>query len=163
MEQAIAGRASLTIVGEKGAGPARNGGVAASNGAILAFTDCDCVPSPEWLTAGIAALERAPVVGGRMTVSTSECKSGAEAFESVFAFDNEDYVTRKGFTVTANLFCSRKTFDEVGPFRTGVSEDTEWCWRARDRGFSTDLCARCDSRSPGTNGLALIGEEMGTD
>jgi hypothetical protein len=54
----------------------------------------------------------------------------------LFASDNEDYVTRKGFTVTANLFCARATFDRVGPFRTGVSEDTEWCWRARDLGFA---------------------------
>lgn len=136
VEQVIAGRASLTVVPEKGAGPARNGGVLASRGALLAFTDCDCVPAPGWLAAGIAALGDAPVIGGRMTVSTSTPKSGAEAFESVFAFDNEAYVTRKGFTVTANLFCSRKTFDQVGPFRTGISEDTEWCWRARDCGFS---------------------------
>jgi GT2 family glycosyltransferase len=109
--------------------------VAASKGELLAFTDCDCVPEPGWLAAGIAALARAPVIGGRMTVSTSARKSGAEAFESIFAFDNEDYVTRKGFTVTANLFCARATFDAVGPFRVGVSEDTEWCWRARDLGF----------------------------
>src|SRR5688572_18224951 len=42
--QAIAGRARLTIVAEKGAGPARNGGVAVSQGRILAFTDADCRP-----------------------------------------------------------------------------------------------------------------------
>jgi GT2 family glycosyltransferase len=135
VEQTIAGRARLTVATEKGAGPARNAGVLAAKGELLAFTDCDCVPAPGWLAAGIAALDKAPVIGGRMTVSTSAHKSGAEAFESVFAFDNEDYVERKGFTVTANLFCARTTFDAVGPFRTGVSEDTEWCWRARDLGY----------------------------
>jgi GT2 family glycosyltransferase len=135
VEQTIAGRARLTVATEKGAGPARNAGVLATKAELLAFTDCDCVPEPGWLAAGIAALAKAPVIGGRMTVSTSAHKSGAEAFESVFAFDNEDYVKRKGFTVTANLFCSRATFDAVGPFRTGVSEDTEWCWRARDLGY----------------------------
>lgn len=135
VEAAIAGRARLTVAIEKGAGPARNAGVLAAKGALLAFTDCDCVPEPGWLAAGLAALETAPVIGGRMTVSTGARKSGAEAFETIFAFDNEDYVQRKGFTVTANLFCARATFDAVGPFRTGVSEDTEWCWRARDFGF----------------------------
>ncbi len=136
VNEVIAERARLTIVTEKGAGPARNGGVAASCGKVLAFTDCDCVPERGWLAAGIAGLENAPVIGGRMTVSTGAHKSAVEAFESIFAFDNEDYVMRKGFTVTANLFCARATFDAVGPFRVGVSEDTEWCWRARDLGYS---------------------------
>ena len=136
VEQVIAGRARLTVATEKGAGPARNAGVAASLGELLAFTDCDCVPEPGWLAAGIAALAKVPLIGGRMTVSTTADPSGAEIFETLFAFDNEDYVARKGFTVTANLFCARATFDAVGPFRTGVSEDTEWCWRVRDRGFA---------------------------
>lgn len=135
VEKLIAGRARLSVAAEKGAGPARNAGVLATRGKLLAFTDCDCVPASGWLAAGIAALNTAPVIGGRMTVSTGARKSGAEAFESVFAFDNENYVKRKGFTVTANLFCARATFDAVGPFRVGVSEDTEWCWRARDLGF----------------------------
>ncbi len=52
----IAGRAELTIVAERGAGAARNGGAAKARGEILAFTDCDCVPEPRWLEAGVAAL-----------------------------------------------------------------------------------------------------------
>jgi glycosyltransferase involved in cell wall biosynthesis len=52
----IAGRARLVTIGERGAGPARNGAVAASSGEILAFTDSDCVPEPQWLSAGLAAL-----------------------------------------------------------------------------------------------------------
>ncbi len=56
--------------------------------------------------------------------------TATEAFERVFAFDNERYVRRKGFSVTANLFCSRALFNRVGGFRVGVSEDTEWSHRA---------------------------------
>lgn len=36
--------------------------------------------------------------------------SGAEAFETVFAFDNERYVKQLHFTVTANLICPRELF-----------------------------------------------------
>ncbi|MBA4040222.1 MAG: glycosyl transferase family 2 [Sphingobium sp.] len=134
---AVAGRARIVIATEKGAGPARNAGVAASHGAILAFTDCDCLPGPDWLKAGIAALSTADVVGGRMVVSVGDERrmTGAEAFERVFAFDNRAYVQTKGFSVTANLFCRRATFDAVGPFRTGVSEDVDWCHRARAAGY----------------------------
>lgn len=128
----VAGRAKIVRASEKGAGPARNVGVAASGGTILAFTDCDCVPEPGWLEAGVSALARGDVVGGQMTVSVANerAMTGAEAFERVFAFDNRSYVEQKGFTVTANLFCRRATFDAVGPFRVGVSEDVDWCHRA---------------------------------
>lgn len=133
----IAGRARLVVAREKGAGPARNAGVAAARGALLAFTDCDCVPEPDWLAAGAAALGTADLVGGRMTVSVRNeaAMSGAEAFERVFAFDNRAYVERKGFSVTANLFTRRDVFDAVGPFRTGVSEDVDWSHRARALGY----------------------------
>src|SRR3546814_6731030 len=65
----IGDRARMVIVPEKGAGPARNGGVAQARGDILAFTGCDCLPDPEWLAQGVAALERYDIVGGRMLVS----------------------------------------------------------------------------------------------
>ena len=45
VEHAIAGRARLVIVNERGAGPARNGGVAVATGNVLAFIDSDCVCS----------------------------------------------------------------------------------------------------------------------
>jgi GT2 family glycosyltransferase len=137
IEQVIGGRARLAVVSEKGAGPARNGGVAASRGAILAFTDSDCRPRPGWLAAGVAALDESDLVGGAMEVLVDDPArmTAPEAFEYVFAFNNQRYVTRKGFTVTANLFCSRALFETVGGFRVGLSEDVEWCQRATAAGF----------------------------
>ncbi len=133
----VRGRARLVHVAERGAGPARNGGVAAASGAVLAFTDSDCRPDPGWVAAGLAALEDHTIVGGRMDVSIAEPgrPSAVEAFEQVFAFDNADYVRRKGFSVTANLFCARADFDRVGGFRSGVSEDVDWCTRAVTSGL----------------------------
>jgi glycosyltransferase involved in cell wall biosynthesis len=138
IEAAVAGRARVIVASERGAGPARNAGVAASRGALLAFTDCDCVPAPGWLAAGLARLGSADLVGGSMTVSVEDeaQMSGAEAFERVFAFQNRDYIERKRFTVTANLFCSRANFDAIGPFRNGVSEDVDWCHRALSMGLT---------------------------
>lgn len=155
---AIAGRARLIIVPEKGAGPARNGGVAASSGDLLAFTDADCLPDPEWLQSGLAALTDYDFVGGavEVVVENPADVTPTEAFERVFAFDNRDYVTRKGFTVTANLFCSRTVFDQVGGFRVGVPEDLEWCARARARGYRLGYAAAAIVGHPGrTSWLAL--------
>jgi GT2 family glycosyltransferase len=143
VETLAAGRAKVIDAPEKGAGPARNAEVAASSGRLLAFTDCDCVPEPDWLTAGLAALDNTDVIGGRMTVSVGNeaAMTGAEAFERVFAFDNRDYVQTKGFSVTANLFTRRDVFDAVGPFSNGVSEDLEWCRRAVGKGYRLDYAS----------------------
>lgn len=135
---AIDGRARLVVAEEKGAGPARNAGAAAAAGRVLAFTDSDCVPDPHWIEAGLFALDSGlDLVGGRMAVFVDDAQAmtGAEAFERVFAFDNRRYVKRLGFTVTANLFCRRATFEAVGPFRAELAEDIEWCTRARGKGF----------------------------
>jgi len=139
----IDGRARLVMVHERGAGPTRNGGVAASRGNILAFIDCDCVPSPHWLAEGIAALSSFDVVGGKIAVSTAYCGriSPVEAFEMVFAFDNKFYVEKKGFSVTANLFTSRHVFQQIGGFRNGVPEDLDWCRRAAEAGYRIGYAA----------------------
>lgn len=142
VEAVVAGRARVVLATERGAGPARNAGVAASTAPLLAFTDADCVPEPGWLAAGLAALDHHALVGGKMyVIPSSGPASGAEGFERVFAFQNERYVREVGFTVTANLFCPRAVFDRTGPFRVGVSEDIEWCHRARDAGFRIGYAA----------------------
>jgi GT2 family glycosyltransferase len=137
VEAVVEGRARLVVVRERGAGPARNGGAAAARGGILAFTDSDCQPEPDWLSAGVAALSRYDFVGGRVAVLVTDPAriTGPEAFERVFAFDFKTYITRKGFTGSGNLFCTRSVFNSVGGFRTGVSEDVEWSRRARAAGF----------------------------
>jgi GT2 family glycosyltransferase len=68
-------------------------------------------------------------------VGNAQKMTAVEAFERVFAFNNRRYVEQLGFTVTANLFCTRAVFEGTGGFRNGVSEDLEWCHRARDRGY----------------------------
>ncbi len=138
VEARVAGRARVVTAMEPGAGPARNAGAEAAQGDILAFTDSDCVPEPQWLEKGVAAVDRdGDFIGGGMKVLVPGDRpmSGAEAFETVFAFDNERYVRQLHFTVTANLICPRALFLHVGQFRTAVSEDNEWCWRAREMGY----------------------------
>jgi glycosyltransferase involved in cell wall biosynthesis len=144
VEAVVAGRAELVVCGEKGAGPNRNAGVAASRGEILAFIDSDCVAEPEWLEAGLAGLAGFDFVGGRVTVLVDDeaRMTATEAFEAVFAFDFESYINRKGFTGAGNMFCSRRVFDAVGGFSNKVSEDVEWSRRATGKGFRLGYVAK---------------------
>lgn len=126
----------------KGAACARNRGVRETTAPLLFFLDCDCVPAADWLARALHVAEvqlagRADLVGGAISVfdETPPPRNGAQAFEAVFAFDNAAYVARKGFSVTANLLTRRDVFDAVGDFIPGLSEDLDWCHRARTKGF----------------------------
>lgn len=121
----------------KGAAMARNLGVAATTAPYLFFLDSDCVPETDWIATAMAIRDRADVIGGTITVfdETPAPRSGAEAFETVFAFDNRLYIQNKGFSVTANLLTTRRACDATGAFRPGLSEDLDWCHRATARGF----------------------------
>lgn len=140
----IAGRARLVVVTEKGAGPARNGAVAAARGALLAFTDSDCVPEPQWLAEGLAGLKDYDFVGGhvRVLLENPPKMSAVEAFERVFAFDFKTYIQKKGFTGSGNMFCPRALFETVGGFRNGMSEDVDFSHRARDAGYRLGFAPR---------------------
>lgn len=132
VDEVVAGRAKLIVVTEKGAGPARNGAVAVSQGEVLAFIDSDCVAESDWLAHGVAALDRFDLVGGHVGVLVSDPvhMTAVEAFERVFAFDFKTYIEKKGFTGAGNMFCRRELFDRVGPFGVALSEDVDWSRRA---------------------------------
>lgn len=121
-----------------GAANARNRGVALSAAPRLFFIDADCLPAPDWLDTALAVADRGDLVGGAVSVfdETPPPRTGPQLFEAIFAFDNRTYVEQKGFSVTANLLTTRAVFDAVGPFEHGLSEDFDWCHRARDKGFS---------------------------
>ncbi len=136
--------AVVVEVATQGAGPARNGGIAASRGEILALIDSDCVPAPDWIAEGVAALQRFDFVGGRvMTFARHpDCPTPVESYERVFNFNFRRYIEKVGFTGTGNMFVRRNVFARVGDFRNGVSEDMEWSFRARDLGFRLGYAER---------------------
>jgi glycosyltransferase involved in cell wall biosynthesis len=121
----------------QGAAEARNAGIRASSGTILAFIDSDCRPSAQWLERGVAALAKADLVGGRVDVDVVDPANptAVEAFEKVFAFDYRRYIEKEGFALTANMFAPRAIFDSVGDFRAGYAEDVDWGKRASKMGY----------------------------
>ena len=143
---------SLVTETRKGAAMARNRGVAETTAPRLFFLDCDCVPDANWLATALRRADAADLVGGDIRVfdETLPPRTGAQAFEAVFAFDNRGYIETKGFSVTANLLTRRDVFADVGPFTPGLSEDLDWCHRARAKGYrliyAADLAVAHPSR-----------------
>ncbi|TGD61790.1 glycosyltransferase [Tabrizicola sp. WMC-M-20] len=128
---------TVTLLSEPtpGPGPARNRGVAAAQGTILAFIDADCIADPGWLAAAEAALSdpTTEILGGDVRIALADPArvTMLEAYESIYAYRMDIYIARQGFTGTGNLIVRRRVFDSVGPFGgLDVAEDRDWGQRA---------------------------------
>ena len=123
-----------------GPGPARNTGVAAAAGEILAFIDADCFADPNWIAAIHEAFAdpSADILGGDVRIAYEDPMrlTLLEAYESIYAYRMDIYIRRDGFTGTGNLAVRRKVMEAVGPFGDlGIAEDLDWGRRATAAGF----------------------------
>ncbi|UPJ60693.1 glycosyltransferase [Bradyrhizobium sp. 192] len=132
---------SLKYEPHPGPGPARNAGVAAAKGEILAFIDADCRAHPDWLSSVMERCYSSPagtVLGGDVRIwrpDNAELDAIA-AYESVFAYRFKLYIERHGYSGTGNMAVFRRDFDRVGPFAgIDVAEDMEWGQRALRAGL----------------------------
>lgn len=151
--------ARLLVEPEPGPGPARNRGVAASSGEILAFIDADCLADPGWLAAAEAAMAdpEATILGGDVRIALADPArvTMIEAYESVYAYRMDRYIAREGFTGAGNLVLRRGVFDAVGPFPgIGVAEDRVWGRRATARGYRIRFVPGMRAFHPARDSLA---------
>lgn len=131
-----------SVVCEKpGSYSARNAGVSVSVGDVLVFIDADCWPESGWLNNGLSAVLSGggrKIIGGAVSFVLPEKKSAVALYQVITGFDQEDNINNKGFSVTANLFCTKEQFLCVGPFSEDLFSggDREWCWRAIKKGYT---------------------------
>ena len=124
-----------------GPGPARNRGVAPARGDILAFIDADCTADKRWLETIAQRFEMNKgelILGGdvRIAIKDPQRLTMLEAYESVFAYRQKEYIEKQGFSGTGNLAVRRHDFDAIGPFAgISVAEDRDWGRRARSLGY----------------------------
>lgn len=133
--------ALLVAESTPGPGPARNRGVAVARGEVLAFIDADCIADRNWLAEMRNALSAGGprcIVGGDVRVGCADPArmTMIEAYETVFAYRQREYIEKKGFSGAGNLMVRRADFDRIGPFAgITVSEDRDWGRRATALGY----------------------------
>jgi GT2 family glycosyltransferase len=145
------------VAGSRRRGPAaaRNLGWRAAHGAIIAFTDDDCIPDSGWLAEGAAAMEDETIAGawGRIIVPLPSNPTDHE-------------LNTKGLEqspcATANCFYRRDALDAVGGFDERFTaawrEDSDLQFMLMERGFRLTPCRRAvvfHPARPGVWGISL--------
>ena len=113
---------------------ARNAGIRAANSEIIAFTDADCRPQPQWLENLIQPFSdpNVGIVVGE--VISLPGKSLLEKYADKQEILSQKYTLAHPFCPygqTANLAIRKQVFLEVGLFRSYLTTggDADICWR----------------------------------
>jgi glycosyltransferase involved in cell wall biosynthesis len=115
----------------KGPAAARNIGWQVAHGEIIAFTDDDCLPEPDWLKEGIAALQDDMTgVSGQVIVPISNPPTDYE--KNISGLEGAVFVT-------ANCFYRRSALETCG----GFDERFTMAWREDSELFFHMLSLSC--------------------
>jgi glycosyltransferase involved in cell wall biosynthesis len=118
---------------------ARNVGIQAASGEILAFTDADCRPQPQWLQALVHPFQEQAIgmVAGEIVALPGQTLLEQHA-------DRQDTLSQKHtlahpfcpYGQTANLAVRRLALAQVGLFRPYLTTggDADLCWRVQQQG-----------------------------
>ncbi len=123
-------RKAIRVSRRSGVAKARNAGMEAAAGDPLVFLDNDMLPPPEWLTILVEEVHK-PGVGIVSGIPSNEIArlNGRASPDGLIEYPHV------GGGCTA---ITRRCFDAVGYFDESLmnnGEDTDFCYRARERGF----------------------------
>lgn len=142
---AFSGRIDARLVSQPHSGPAgaRNRGTAEARGEILAFSDDDCAPAPDWLDKLATRFSAMPdcAVGGRtLNALPDNVYSHASQLliDYLYSYYNADPDEARFFT-SNNLALPAHRFRAIGgfdpSFKTAGGEDRDLCARWLHAGY----------------------------
>ncbi|MCX6710287.1 MAG: glycosyltransferase [Candidatus Woesearchaeota archaeon] len=127
----------------KGPAAARNLAILNSKSPIIAFTDDDCIPNPDWLEKILSAFSNdsdAMIIGGETLPPKGNliAKVGQGLTKNAF-FDNVNGKREAIFFPTCNAAFRKEVFKKAGcfdeDFPIAAGEDLEFSWRCFKKGL----------------------------
>jgi glycosyltransferase involved in cell wall biosynthesis len=133
----------VRLVNQAHAGPAaaRNRGVLESKGAIILFTDDDCVPQSDWLNAMLAPFHDPEVVGAKGTYRTTQRSLIArfvqieyeDRYHRMTRYADIDFIDTYSAAFRRDRFLEAEGYDTSFP--TACAEDVDLSYRMSVRGW----------------------------
>ncbi|SHN01758.1 Glycosyltransferase, GT2 family [Cyclobacterium lianum] len=122
---------------------ARNLAIQNARGTVLAFTDADCLPEPDWLSEGMKVIENNGYsrVGGRINIfQTDKGNKFAFIYEKYFAFQQERNVKLFKKSVTGNFFAKKVLFLRYGFFDEKLQSGGDFFWNIKVSQAGENIC-----------------------
>ena len=137
VEAASAAGALVVSESRRSSYAARNRALDEVTATVVAFTDADCVPRPDWLERALECLQEhgADLVAGRVVMTPGE---SAAARQDAFTYLNQELQVTHGMAATANLVMRTEVLEKVGRFRAELRSggDSELVSRCVSAGYS---------------------------
>jgi GT2 family glycosyltransferase len=136
--------------GRRGKSHGVNSGIAMARGQIIALTDDDCVPSPDWLESLWRHFERHPdvdCVGGRVEIyDPADAPITVRVSTEAAVVDASNYSPENIPIIGCNMAIRAPVFEAVGLYdtalgpgsRVGVAEDVDMLYRLVRAGCRID-------------------------
>jgi glycosyltransferase involved in cell wall biosynthesis len=136
-------RVRYSIERSPGSYAARNTGIRETSGEIIAFTDADCIPNPDWIEKGVQAFlntDNCGLIAGQIDLffQNTTSPTSVELYDAIkIGFPQERFVNESHYGATANVFTSRQVLEQVGEFNASLksSGDREWGQRVFAAGY----------------------------
>ena len=144
----------------QGSYAARNRGLESAIGEVVAFTDADCVPDPDWIECGLKVLEQeqATLAAGQVEMTfQDETPNFWEYMDAARKLNQRGYVSA-GFGATANLFVRRCLVEKHGAFLGQLESggDYEFGRRMTNAGEKLVYAEQAVVRHPARNSFKAI-------
>lgn len=157
-------RVRLLSEPQQGDFAARNHGVRESRGEIIAFTDSDTAPRPDWLAAIVANLAS---TGAGLLVGRLEFGDGSGGLSLLAAYEAEkghfvfsSAIPPLYYGYTCNMAITRALFDRVGPFASVFRNADVILVRRTVDELSPSALAFCDAMRVQRLEVATVGQYL---